>query len=86
MVFTQQLSQASEATVCGLGRLEALNSFLSLSNMSPESSEKTKSKCVTKALQCIAAICETCLGEGKMLQENVKTLISKEVRETEKVI
>ena len=89
-------SQASEATVCGLGRLEALNSFLSLSNMSPvkekripymESSEKTKSKCVTKALQCIAAICETiCPGEGQVLQENVKTLISKEVRETEKVI
>jgi hypothetical protein len=33
-----------------------------------ESSEKTKSKCVTKALQCIAAICETiCPGEGHVL-------------------
>jgi flavorubredoxin len=52
-----------------------------------ESSEKTKSKCVTKALQCISAICETiCPGEGQVLQENVKTLIAKEVRETEKVI
>lgn len=89
----QQLSQASEATVCGLGRLEALNSFLSLSNMSPvkekripymKSSEKTKSKCVTKVLQCIAAICETiCPSEGQVLQENVMTLISKEVRDTE---
>ncbi|CAC5358968.1 unnamed protein product [Mytilus coruscus] len=74
-------SQDSEASVCGIGRLEKLNAYLEITNVSPikekttplsTSCEKTRQKCVSKALECLTAICSTiCPGEGEELDTMV---------------
>ena len=71
-----------------------------LSNISPikerrvalESSERTKNRCLAKALQCLSAACETiCPGEGSLLKSMVCQSISQEtqfvpVNETSKIL
>ncbi|CAC5379926.1 unnamed protein product [Mytilus coruscus] len=74
-------SQDSEASVCGIGKLEKLNAYLEITNVSPikekttplsTSCEKTRKKCVSKALECLTAICSTiCPCEGEELETMV---------------
>ncbi|CAC5386464.1 unnamed protein product [Mytilus coruscus] len=79
MCFETGDSQYSEASVCMMDKLQRLNSFLATSDVSPvkeklipllSSTDKTKQRCVSKALQCMSAICETiCPGEGDSLKD-----------------
>ncbi|XP_071162572.1 uncharacterized protein [Mytilus edulis] len=74
-------SQYSEASVCVMDKLQKLNSFLAISDVSPvkekliplsSSTDKTKQRCLSKALECMSAICETiCPGEGDLLFKSV---------------
>ncbi|XP_076106707.1 uncharacterized protein LOC143075235 [Mytilus galloprovincialis] len=74
-------SQYSEASVCVMDKLQKLNSFLAISDVSPvkekliplsSSTDKTKQRCLSKALKCMSAICETiCPGEGDLLFKSV---------------
>lgn len=51
-----------------------------------DSSSKTQSNCITKALQCIEAICDTiCPGEGKLLEDKVRSFIYFQTKDKEKV-
>ncbi|CAC5406365.1 unnamed protein product [Mytilus coruscus] len=78
MCFETDDSQYSEASVCMMDKLQRLNSFLATSDVSPvkeklipllASTDKTKQRCVSKALQCMSVICETiCPGEGDTLK------------------
>ncbi|VDI67385.1 Hypothetical predicted protein [Mytilus galloprovincialis] len=86
-------SQDSEASVCGIGKLEKLNAYLEITNVSPikekttplsTSCEKTRKKCVSKALECLTAICSTiCPGEGEELETMVlqakQTLLNEKI-------
>ncbi|CAC5395476.1 unnamed protein product [Mytilus coruscus] len=88
-------SQDSEASVCGIGKLEKLNALihLEITNVSPikekttplsTSCEKTRKKCVSKALECLTAICSTiCPGEGEELENLVlhatQTLLNEKI-------
>ncbi|XP_063435730.1 uncharacterized protein LOC134716650 [Mytilus trossulus] len=86
-------SQHSEASVCGIWKLEKLNAYLEITNVSPvkekttpliTSCEKTRKKCLSKALECLTAICSTiCLGEGEELE--TKVLQAKQTLLNEKI-
>ena len=78
-------SQFSEASEMNISRLESLNNFLLLCNMSPvkqlanlllQSSERTMNRYLAKARQCFSAVAETISpNEGSLI---LKSLLHEE--------
>ncbi|VDI15626.1 Hypothetical predicted protein [Mytilus galloprovincialis] len=94
IVKASQYSAKTLRLLCvALGKLEKLNAYLEITNVSPikekttplsTSCEKTRKKCVSKALECLTAICSTiCPGEGEELETMVlqakQTLLNEKI-------
>ncbi|CAC5425258.1 unnamed protein product [Mytilus coruscus] len=87
------LSQISESSICNSMKLEALNSLLSFSGLSPvkelqgqisDASRRTQQRYIEKARQCLDVMCNTiCPRGGEFLKSAL--LIEDETDQSEKV-